>query len=105
MASPLHIAFVMTNLAAIAITDLTTVTGGQSAGSFESYTTKQREQVANPYRQVVCTTAGIKGAPDLAKGVYGAGATDSDKVRAAEMLKSYCQAGAALPAQAPKSPF
>ena len=44
-------------------------------------------------------------APDLAKGVYGAGAADSDKIRASEMLNKYCLGGAQLPAQAPKAPF
>jgi hypothetical protein len=83
---------------------LATISGGQGA-SFSDYTNGQRNKVADAYRTVVCTTAGIKGAPDLAKGVYGAGASDSDKIRASEMLNKYCQGGAQLPAQAPKSPF
>jgi len=47
----------------------------------------------------------VKGAPDLATGMYGQGASDADKIRAAEVVKSYCMGGAQLPAQAPKSPF
>ena len=92
------------SLTVIAIADLATVSGGQNA-TFNDYTDTQRAKVADAYKQVVCTTAGIKGAPDLAKGVYGAGASDTDKIRGAEMLKSYCNGGVALPAQAPKSPF
>jgi len=86
--------------------DLVAVSGGEGgASSFAEYTNGQRAKIADPYRQVVCTTAGIKGAPDLAAGVYGAGASDTDKIRASEMLNKYCQGGASLPTQAPKSPF
>jgi hypothetical protein len=95
----------MSAITTIATIDLATVTGGQAASSFQDYTDTQRSKVADAYKQVVCTTAGIKGAPDLAKGVYGAGASDADKIRGAEMLNRYCQGGAQLPAQAPKSPF
>ncbi len=84
--------------------DLVYVTGGAGA-SFQDYTSEQRAKIADPYRQVVCTTAGIKGAPDLASGMYGQGASDADKIRAAEVLNKYCLGGASLPAQAPKSPF
>ena len=89
---------------ALTLIDLDAVSGGQ-AGSFADYTNSQRSKTADAYRQVVCTTAGIKGAPELASGMYGAGASDTDKIRAAEVLKSYCAGGATLPAQAPKSPF
>jgi len=93
----------MSNLSSL---DLSRVTGGQAASpSFADYTNGQRAKTADAYRQVVCTTAGIKGAPDLASGMYGAGASDSDKIRASEVIKAYCQGGASLPAQAPKSPF
>jgi hypothetical protein len=89
--------------------DLVLVSGGQAApaagGSFADYTNSQRAKTADAYKQVVCTTAGIKGAPDLAGGVYGAGASDTDKIRASEMLNKYCQGGSTLPTQAPKSPF
>ena len=88
----------------ISLSDLSSITGG-AGGTFADYTSQQRDKVAEPYRQVVCTTAGIKGAPDLAKGVYGTGASDTDKIRAAQMLNTYCLGGASLPEQAPKSPF
>ena len=92
--------------AILTVVELSTVTGGQAASSsFSEYTSGQRAKIAEPYRQVVCTTAGIKGGPDLATGVYGAGASDADKIRAAETLNKYCLGGATLPAQAPKSPF
>ncbi|MBV8757449.1 MAG: hypothetical protein JO257_09250 [Deltaproteobacteria bacterium] len=87
----------------LSIDALSAVAGG--AGTFSDYTNEQRAKVADPYRQVVCTTAGVKGAPDLATGMYGQGASDADKIRAAEVVKSYCMGGAQLPAQAPKSPF
>jgi hypothetical protein len=94
-------------LASISSIDLSSVSGGQAApgGSFADYTNSQRAKTADAYKQVVCTTAGIKGAPDLAGGVYGPGASDTDKIRASEMLNKYCQGGATLPAQAPKSAF
>lgn len=95
----------MSAIATLSLTDLAAVSGGQSAASFDQYTASQRAKVADPYRQVVCTTAGIKGAPDLAKGVYGGNATDSDRIRASEMLNNYCRGGAQLPSQAPASPF
>ncbi len=98
-----------TPFSVISTTELVTVAGGQAApaagGSFADYTNSQRSKIAEQYRSVVCTTAGIQGAPQLASGVYGAGVTDTDKIRASEMLNKYCQGGATLPAQAPKSPF
>lgn len=94
----------MSAITTLSTLDLATVTGGQGS-TFQDYTDTQRTKVADAYRQVVCTTAGIKGAPDLAKGMYGAGASDTDKIRAADVLNRYCQGGAQLPAQAPKSPF
>jgi hypothetical protein len=94
-----------TTLVTISSIDLVTVAGGQAAPSFSDFTNNQRAKIAEPYRQVVCTAAGIKGGPDLASGVYGAGASDTDKIRAAETLNKYCLGGASLPAQAPKSPF
>ena len=94
----------MSNILTLSITDLSNVTGG-AGQSFQDFTSEQRAKIADPYRQVVCTTAGIKGGPDLASGMYGAGASDSDKIRAADVLNKYCQGGAQLPAQAPKSPF
>lgn len=88
----------------ISTTDLDTTTGG-AGQTFQQYTDAQRQKVADPYRQVVCTTAAVKGGPDLAKGMYGANATDADRIRGAEMVNKYCLGGAQLPAQAPKSPF
>ncbi len=93
-----------TAFVSISTTDLATATGG-AGQTFNDYTNAQRQKVADPYRQVVCTTAGIKGGPDLAKGMYGANATDADKIRGAELVNKFCQGGAQLPAQAPKSPF
>lgn len=87
----------------LSLLDLSSATGG--AQTFQDYTADQRAKVADPYRQVVCTTAGIKGGPDLATGMYGQGAADADKIRAAEVINKYCLGGASLPAQAPKSPF
>lgn len=94
----------MSNLQTLSLSDLSSVTGG-AGQSFQDFTNDQRSKIADPYRQVVCTTAGIKGAPDLASGMYGAGASDADKIRAAEVINRYCQGGAQLPTQAPKSPF
>ena len=89
----------------LTLTDLARVSGGEGNSSFDAFADKERARVAEPYKQIVCTGAGVKGGPDLAKGVYGAGATDADKIRAAETLKSYCLGGAQLPAAAPKQPF
>ena len=93
-----------TTLPTISSTELAAVAGG-AGQSFDDYTSAQRAAVAAPYRQVVCTAAGVKGGPDLAKGMYGAGASDADKIRAADVLNKYCQGGQTLPAQAPASPF
>lgn len=94
-------------LTSIASDLLVTIAGGAGAtnGSFADYTNAQRGKIADAYRSVVCTTAGIQGAPELANGVYGKGATDADKIRASEMLNRYCLGGAQLPAKAPKAPF
>jgi hypothetical protein len=88
----------------ISTVDLAAVSGGNDS-TFEAFANKERARVADPYRQIVCAGAGVKGAPDLAKGVYGANASDADKIRGAEMLRAYCQGGAKLPAAAPPSPF
>lgn len=87
-------------------TDLSRVSGGEGgASAFDAYADKERARVADPYKQIVCAGAGVKGGPDLAKGVYGAGASDTDKIRAAETLRGYCLGGAHLPSAAPKTPF
>ncbi|HUS29866.1 MAG TPA: hypothetical protein VMZ53_15280 [Kofleriaceae bacterium] len=83
--------------------DLNTVSGGE--GGFDAFADRERARIAEPYKQIVCAGAGVKGGQELAKGVYGPNATDTDKIRAAEVLKSYCLGGAQLPAAAPKTPF
>ncbi|HTL32916.1 MAG TPA: hypothetical protein VL326_07320 [Kofleriaceae bacterium] len=83
--------------------DLSSVSGGE--GAFDAFADKERARVADQYKQIVCTGAGVKGGQDLAKGVYGANASDTDKIRGAELLKSYCLGGSQLPAAAPKTPF
>jgi|HubBroStandDraft_6_1064221.scaffolds.fasta_scaffold84981_4 hypothetical protein len=92
------------SIPSISSSDLDLVSGG-AGQTFDAYSASERTRVAPEYKTIVCTGAGVKGAPDLAKGVYGAAATDSDKIRGAEMLKSYCNGGSGLPAQAPKTPF
>lgn len=88
----------------ISLTDLATVTGGGNA--WDSYVKSQRGSVAAPYKQVVCTTAGIKGGPQFANQVYGKDrTTGADMIRAAETLKGVCMGGSRLPEQAPESPF
>ena len=88
----------------ISSADLVTVSGGEG-GSFEAFADKERASIAPAYKQIVCTGAGIKGGQELAKGVYGPGASGTDQIRAAEVLKSYCLGGSQLPAAAPKTPF
>ena len=85
-------------------TDLATVSGGEGASSFESFADKERASIAPAYRQIVCTTAGIKGGPS-SRGRVWPGRVGRHKIRAAEILKSYCIGGSTLPAAAPKSPF
>jgi len=97
----------MSTQSIVSLEDLDRVSGGaqNQPSGFDAYANKERAAVAPAYKQVVCTGAGVKGAPDLAKGVYGAGASDADKIRGAEMLKAYCMGGAQLPSAAPKTPF
>ena len=92
------------SLSTISTTDLALVSGGNE-NAFETFANSERARIAEPYKQIVCAGAGIKGGPDLAKGIYGANVPDAEKVRAAKMLQTYCQGGAQLPAAAPKSPF
>ena len=91
------------SLPTISISDLASVSGGE--GAFDAFADKERARVSDQYKQIVCTGAGVKGGQELAKGVYGPNASDTDKIRAAEVLKSYCLGGAQLPAAAPKTPF
>jgi hypothetical protein len=83
---------------------LASVTGGGAA--WDAYVKTQRKAIARPYRQVVCTTAGIRGGPEMATQVYGADrTTGGDMIRASETLEGICTGGDRLPAQAPQSPF
>ena len=92
------------NLPAISTVELAHVVGGGS--SWDAFVKSERAAVATPYKQVVCTSAGIKGGPELATQVYGADRTNGgDMVRAAETIRGVCMGGSQLPAQAPKSPF
>jgi hypothetical protein len=92
------------NFIALDDLDLARVTGG--ASSWDAYVKSQRSAVAAPYKQVVCTTAGIKGGPEFATQVYGADrTTQADKIRAAQTISGVCTGGLRLPEAAPPSPF
>ena len=95
-----------TDFQALTIIELGTITGGAAKGSWDAYVASQRAAVAAPYKQVVCTTAGIKGGPELATQVYGKDrTTGADMIRAAETVRSVCLGGSQLPSAAPASPF
>lgn len=85
-------------------TELVTVAGGEG-GTFDAFADRERARVSDQYKSIVCAGAGVKGGQELAKGVYGPNASDTDKIRAAEVLKGYCMGGAQLPSAAPKTPF
>ena len=86
------------------ITQLSSITGGASA--WDAYVKSQRKQVAPAFKQVVCTTAGIKGGPEMATQVYGKErANQNDMIRASETLRGICLGGERLPEAAPQSPF
>lgn len=88
----------------ISSTDLARVAGGGS--SWDSYVKGKRSAVAPAYRQVVCTTAGVKGGREFATQVYGAErTTNADMIRGAETIKGVCMGGERLPSAAPASPF
>jgi hypothetical protein len=92
------------NFIALDDLDLGRVIGGGS--SWDAYVKSQRSAVAAPYKQVVCTTAGIKGGPEFATQVYGADrTTQADKIRAAQTISGVCMGGVRLPEAAPQSPF
>ncbi len=94
----------MQDFIAIPDDELARATGG--AQTFDAYVKAQRAAIAQPYKQVVCTTAGVKGGPDFATQVYGKDrTTGADMVRAAETIKGVCLGGSQLPAAAPASPF
>lgn len=85
-------------------TDLAHVVGG--GRTWDSYVKSQRRAIAPAYREVVCTTAGIKGGPTMATEVYGAKrTTQADRIRAAETIRGVCLGGDRLPEAAPQSPF
>jgi hypothetical protein len=89
----------------IASLELDAVTGGAQS-SWDAYVKGQRAAVAAPYKNVVCTGAGVKGGREFATQVYGKDrATGADMIRAAETLKGVCMGGKRLPIQAPPSPF
>ena len=90
----------------ISTAELAHATGGANKSSWDSYVASQRGAVAAPYKQVVCTAAGVKGGPEFATQVYGKErTTGGDMIRAAETLKGVCLGGSHLPAAAPESPF
>jgi hypothetical protein len=92
----------------ISLTDLEAVSGGAgsgSAGSYDQYANGLKDTLRKDYKSFVCSGAGLKGGTTFADQVYGKNATDGDKVRASEMIKSYCNAGTQLPAAAPAFPF
>jgi hypothetical protein len=88
--------------------DLAAVTGGASATqpqTFEQFASNLKGTIQSEYKTLVCNGAGYQGADQLATQVYGKNATDSDKIRASQMLTAYCNGGSQLPAAAPKLPF
>jgi hypothetical protein len=91
--------------ASVSTVELARVSGGEGPSAFDAFADRERARIADPYKQIVCTGAGVKGGPDLAKGVYGPNASDADKIRAAETLKGYCLGGSHLPSAAPRTPF
>ncbi len=95
----------MQNFITITTSELETISGGAKS-AWDSYVASQRTAIAPAYKSVVCTTAGIKGGPQLATQVYGADrTTGADMIRAAETVRGVCQGGAQLPSAAPASPF
>ena len=83
---------------------LARVVGG--GGAWDAYVKSQRSAVAPSFRQVVCTTAGVKGGPTMATEAYGAErTTQADRIRAAETIRGVCLGGARLPEAAPPHPF
>lgn len=97
----------MHDFIAITADELARATGGATrTSSWDAYVRSQRTAIAAPYKQVVCTTAGVKGGSELATQVYGKDSTTSaDMIRAAETIKGVCMGGSQLPAAAPASPF
>lgn len=94
-------------LAVISAADLSAVSGGAKKSSeWDRWVQSQRVAIAPDYKNVVATTAGIKGGPQMAIQVYGADrATNFDKINAAKTLRDYIMGGTHLPIAAPASPF
>ena len=91
-------------LASIATTDLARVTGGAAQQTFQQFTDAERERVMPAYKNVVATSAGIKGGPQLALGLWK-DATDKEKIAAAGALRALVLSNPRLPSAAPASPF
>ncbi len=97
----------------LSIADLATIIGGAptakpaapAAPSFTDFETSLHSSLQNDYKSLVCEAAGYQGGPLLAQQMYGANASDSDKIRATKLVTDYCNAGSQLPQQAPKFPF
>jgi len=88
----------------ISTDDLEKVCGGNSA--WDSFVKEERAAVAAPYKDIVCSGAGIKGGPQFAQQVYGPNrTTPQDMIRAAKSLRSVCIGARRLPEAAPPSPF
>jgi hypothetical protein len=94
----------MNNLSTV---DLAIITGGAPAAqpSFTTFETGLKSSLDGDYKSLVCEAAGYQGGQQLATLMYGANATDNDKIRASKLITDYCNAGTQLPAAAPKFPF
>jgi hypothetical protein len=91
----------------LSTSDLVTITGGAPATqpSFTTFENGLKGNLQGDYKSLVCEGAGYQGGPQLAQQMYGANATDADKIRASKMVTDYCNGGTQLPAAAPKFPF
>jgi hypothetical protein len=100
----------MTNLSP---SDLANIIGGTAPAkpaaaappSFNSFESGLKGNLEGDYKSLVCEGAGYQGGQQLAQQMYGANATDNDKIRASKLITDYCNAGTQLPAAAPKFPF
>lgn len=91
--------------ATIAATDLARVGGGAGQQqTFQQFTNAERDRVMSAYRNVVATSAGIKGGPQLATGLWK-DASDKEKIAAANALRQLVLSNPRLPSAAPASPF
>jgi hypothetical protein len=87
------------------LTELSTVSGGAAAASYDQYASDLKDSLRGKYKSFVCDGAGLKGGTTFADQVYGKGASSDDKIRATQMITKYCNGGANLPAAAPAFPF